>query len=153
MKRSQSRSVAWATSALLLLLAAPASAQDCPAQVEHPGEALVLRGDPGQWFHREVARCLLADVEELRLLRQRVGLMDERLRIRDEQLAAMREAVDLSIQAEQRSSGALEAAVRRAREAEEDRDAWHRSPLLWGAVGLASGFALVALGAYVAGAI
>lgn len=126
-----------------LLIADTATAQDTPAAEcgdagEHaaPRRAtLTHAGESGVWFRGDVVRCLLGDVEELRLLRDRVGLMDERLTLRDDQLRLSREALALGRAAEERATGALEAAVRRARQAEEDRDAWWRSPVLWFTVG------------------
>lgn len=99
-------------------------------------QLLEVEGQPGIWFHADVARCMAGRLALLpryarhtRLLTQRLILSDERdgLRAREVALAA----------AEADTAGnALVAAERRAREAEEARDAWWRHPALWVAIGV-----------------
>jgi hypothetical protein len=107
-------------------------------QLEHEGQ-------PGFWFAMPVTRCILRYVLKLETLQVRVGLLEQRLTIRDEQVGLLREALSLSIDAEERALGALEAAERRRREAEERLDAWWRSPYLWVGVGIVVGVGTVVL--------
>lgn len=91
----------------------------------------------------EAHQAILADLRELRGdgspgagLRGRVGLLDEKLTLQTAQLADLRLAEGLAVQAKQAAMAALTAAVRGQREAEESRDAWYRSPTLWFGAGV-----------------
>jgi len=149
--------------ALLLGQCATAHAQDAEAAPAECGDttghtaprraSVTHEGEAGVWFRLDVARCLLGDVTELRLVRERVGLLDARLEIREEQITLTREALDLGRRAEERATGALEAAVRGRREAEEERDAWWRSPILWFAVGAVVTVALEVVAVYALAAL
>jgi hypothetical protein len=107
-------------------------------QLEHDGQ-------PGMWFAMPVTRCILRYVLKLESLQPRVGLLEQRLSIRDAQVELVREALTLSIDAEGRAIEALEAAERGRRRVEERLDAWWRSPYLWVGVGLVVGVATVVL--------
>jgi len=91
----------------------------------------------------EAHQAILADLRELRGdgapgagLRGRVGLLDTKLTLQTAQLADLRLAEGLAVQAKQAAMAALTAAVRGQREAEESRDAWYRAPTLWFGTGL-----------------
>jgi hypothetical protein len=151
----------------VLLIPTPAAAQDepelpppdlleapCAPDVDANRRALLEHdAEPGIWFHADVARCMAerlallpAYARHVRLLEERVALSDERdaLRAREVQLAADEAAA---------AREALEAAVRRAREAEADRDAWWRHPALWFAVGVVVTVALEVAAIYALDAI
>jgi hypothetical protein len=88
------------------------------------------------WFHPEVVRCMTT---RLRLLPEYAELVaaHEARSLAQERVDALRgRQVELAEEAERRATDALGAAVRGRREAEEDRDAWHRSPLLWAGIGV-----------------
>jgi hypothetical protein len=72
----------------------------------------------------------------------RVRLLEGRLTLRDEGLALRDRQVALAEQEAETATGALEAAVRGRREAEEALDAWYRSPILWVVVGVVVTIAL-----------
>jgi hypothetical protein len=168
MMKLKTLSRAWATEilvVLVLLAAAPAvHAQELPAlpDVDAPcapevtqsrRASLTHEGAAGFWFHGDVARCMLGRLSALPLYVRHVELLDQRLRLTDERIAHLEEARQLADQIIERAEGALETAMRRARQAEEDRDAWYRSPYLWFAVGVIVAGALVAVGAYALDAI
>lgn len=130
-----------------------AEAQDAPAEPELPTAAelstqcapsieanrraaLSHDGDQGFWFHGDVARCLLQRYSLVAPFAQRVELLEARLQLQSERDALQERRVALAVQEAETATGTLEAAVRRAREAEEARDAWYRSPALWFAVGV-----------------
>ena len=122
---------------LLVLSAATASAQNIPK-----GQALEYEGEQGIWFSLETHRLILADLRELPALRSRVTLLDSKLALQAAQIADFRASVELAVQSRDQAVGALEEAVRRRREAEENRDAWHRSRVLWFGVGFVAALAL-----------
>lgn len=140
------RSRGWATSALLVVaLAASGARADCPAGPEEGRRAVVVhQGAEGVWFRLDVARCLLADVEELRLLRERVRLLDERLRLRDEQVELLRATVTLDDAIAERLAATADAALRLSARSE-------RRSILRIVVGVAAAFLVGALGGVVAG--
>lgn len=136
---------------LAVLVTAPiASAQDVERpempelQIEPcPDLAGIAATPAGVLFPRSTADCMLARLQGLALLvpyvhtleaigREHAGLDELHARAlaladRDAELAGEQAAV---------ASAALEAALRRARDAEAERDAWWRSPILWLAVGV-----------------
>jgi hypothetical protein len=140
----------WALSAALLFTL-PAQAQEELPDVSAPcpGAAdvttLLRDGQSGFWFPSETGRCSLARLASLPLFVRRVHLLEERLEVSGERHELMQRQVQLAEEGEQAAVGALEAAVRRAREAEEERDAWYRHPLLWAVVGVVVTVALEAV--------
>lgn len=124
--------------AVVSALAAPrAWAQD--AQTPAQGVCLPL----------EAHQAILADLRELRGdgspnsgLRARVRLLDLKLELQADQLRDTALAKDLAVQAKEAIEESLEAAVRGKREAEEARDAWHRSPVLWLGIGVLGSLAV-----------
>lgn len=115
-----------------------------------PGEVLTLPvdGATGQWFPRDSAICVLGRLEALPRAVRYAQLLEDRLSLSDARDALLRRAKDLAVEESAEARGALEAAVRRAREAEEALGAWYRAPLLWFVVGVVVAGAVVALTAY-----
>lgn len=110
---------------------------------------LEVEGVKGTWFPSELARKTLAQIEELRELRVTADAQDslilnknERLSIKDQRILQVQEALVLAETGEARMVSVVTAAVRGQREAEEARDAWHRSPTLWFSAGAAMVIAL-----------
>jgi hypothetical protein len=54
----------------------------------------------------------------------------------------LRTSLDLAVESRDQAVGAIEAAVRGRREAEESRDAWHRSRVLWFGLGFVAALAV-----------
>ena len=107
------------------------------ARAEKPkGVVLVHEGETGIWLGLTAHQGILADLKELRIRRTEVELLAQKAAIRDAQLTDLRLAEALASKAQETSAKALSAAVRGKREAEEARDAWHRSPMLWTGVGV-----------------
>lgn len=98
------------------------------AQLDHAGAT-------GVWFHADLARCMLGRLELLPAYARHVRLLEERIQLADERDTLRTREVALATAEADAARTALEAAVRRAREAEADRDAWYRHPGLWAAVG------------------
>lgn len=105
-------------------------------------------GRPGVWIAAPVLRCMIADLNELPLVRQRVTLLEEQLSVRGDQIERLRRVLELSRAIEERLEGALTASVESRSEAESRLRAWYRSPAFWYAMGVISAGALVALTAY-----
>jgi len=130
---------------VLLLASSIARAQERPslpelhlaACPEASGlHAQELDGARGMWFPRPTAECMLGRLTQLGELVPYVRLLEERLTLDDERNALQARRVALAAEEAHVAEAALEAALRRAREAEEALDAWYRSPLLWFAVGV-----------------
>lgn len=156
-----------ATAAVLLGQVCAADAQDrpelpapevleaqCAPEVEAGRRAtLAVAGVEGLWLHGDVARCMLARYVLLVPFSRYVRLLEQRMQLVDERDALRLRQVGLAAQEAQLARDALEAAIRDAREARADRDAWFRHPALWAAVGVVLAGALVAVGAYALAAV
>lgn len=136
--------------AVLLLAAAPASAQERPADLPEltlapcPDAAAVTAQGSTLTASPAWQTCVLSRLRGLALLLPYVHLMETRLQLTDErdelharELALADRDAELAGEQAAVASAALEAALRRARDAEAERDAWWRSPILWLAVGVA----------------
>lgn len=116
-------------------------ANPCAPQVpEGARRALVPYGGvTGVWFHPAVAECLLGRLTVLErthpLYVDRVRLLDQRIAAQGRIVSTLTQAEELSRQIAETATGALEAAVRGRRQAEEELGAWYRSPVLWTGVG------------------
>lgn len=126
----------------LLSISPPARAQAAPEWAK-----LTVDGVEGIWIPSTAHRLILADLREIPEQRTRVKLLEEKLSLQTGNLKDLRLAVAVTTEARKEAVGALGAAVRGKREAEEDRDSWLRSPVLWAGIGLAGGIAItVAVG-------
>jgi hypothetical protein len=104
-------------------------------------------GVEGVWLPLEAHRLILADLRALPDIRKRVTLLEQKLTLQKANLTDLRIGNAIAAQAKNEAKAALGAAVRGKREAEADRDAWHRSRLLWAGVGLVGGIALAIVAA------
>lgn len=163
---SRPSSLASATSLALaaLLWAAPGAAQSlpppetveapCAPDLEAPRRAQLAHGGiPGLWFHGDLARCMLGRLELLPAYARHVRLLEERAALAEQRDALRAREVELAEQEAAAAVSALEAAVRRAREAEAERDAWWRHPALWAAVGAVVVVALEVVAVYLLSSI
>lgn len=119
-------------------ICAPASAQEPPS-----GAMLERDGVVGVWLPEAAHRLVLADLKELPLQRKRVKLLEKELRLKDANLTDLRIGNAIVAQAKNEAKAALGAAVRGKREAEADRDAWHRARLLWAGIGVVGGIVIM----------
>lgn len=121
-----------------LLAASPASGQAAPVP-SAPREQLQLEVDgvQGMWFSMDRARLILADVQAYRELdTSLVPKLELRVKLADLEITYLRGALVSSEKAEKTATSALTAAIRRAREAEEDRDSlWSGQPAVWAVIG------------------
>lgn len=134
---------------LIALTPVVVNAECAPEITENRRAAIEHDGALGIWFHASVARCLLDAVSELPLIRQRVSLLSERLRIRDDQMTAHRRANALADEAIDRATSEIDRALRSRRHAEERLNVWWRSPVLWFAVGIIVTGSVIALTGWV----
>jgi hypothetical protein len=124
---------------LLFVLSIPAIAS---ATDQVQGKELEYEGTQGIWFSLETHRLILADVRQVPKLRERVTLLEQKLALQGANIADLQLSRDLAVQSRDVAVGAVEAAVRGRREAEESRDAWHRSRVLWFTLGFVAAAAL-----------
>ncbi len=144
---------------LALLWAAPAQAQELDLSTElrlpcapetalNRSAVLEHEGDAGVWYHLEVMRCMIGRLKAL----PRMAVELEQWEVRAAGSEALERSLtrrgDLAVEESEVARGALTAAVRARRRAEEDMYVWYRSPILWFAVGMVVTGALVALTAY-----
>ena len=123
--------------------------EPCAPQVtQNRRTSLEVNGDAGFWFHTDVARCMLQRLTLLPQLNERVNLQEQRFSLVDERLSIEQERVTLAVQEAERATGALTAAVRGRREAQEALDAWYRAPALWVAVGVVLAVVLEVVAVY-----
>ncbi len=129
----------WSSAVAVAVVLACASAS---ASAQEPRRGFVLEhdGQPGIWLSLDAHRLMLADLKELPEQRKRVVLLEKKLQLREADIADLRALNEVAEKATEKATGALTAAVRGKREAEESRDAWHRNRLLWFGIGFASAF-------------
>lgn len=151
-RRSDTESDASAAAAALVLFAAllghcTAHAQElpppeavesqCAPEVVQGRRVLIThQGEVGIWFQGAVARCMAQRLALLPQYARYTALLEQRLSIADERHGLQERATALAREEAAEARGQLETALRRAREAEESRDAWYRSPTLWFVVGV-----------------
>lgn len=110
----------------------------CAPEVTEDRRALLRHGaQTGIWFQGDVARCMASRLALLPAYARYVALLEQRLMLSDERDGLRSRALELAAQEADAAEGALEAALERARQAEEQRNAWFRHPGLWAAVGVA----------------
>ena len=144
----------------VLALTGPASAQDVTDPCDELRTATTdpeaeptryeLEGVRGMWFPMPIARLILCEVRELRLRRRAVVLTTSELRLWEARVTFTERQRDLAVEARDRLEAVVEAATRRAREAESEVGAWYRSPILWVVVGIVVGGGILIGGAYLA---
>jgi ElaB/YqjD/DUF883 family membrane-anchored ribosome-binding protein len=97
-------------------------------------------GNPGYWFPREKAIELQKDVEELRVVRSQIKLLDQQLAIKVERIDLLKEIAATNEKAATIATNNLEKAVKLRREAEEDRDSFFAGkPWFWLGIGAITG--------------
>jgi len=149
---------------LFLVLPARAGAQElpppeaveapCVPELEANRRATIEHGGAvGLWFHADLARCMLGRLELLPAYARHVRLLEERIALAGERDLLREHEVELATSEADSARAALEAAVRRAREAEADRDAWWRHPALWAGVGVVLVIVLEVVAAWALGAV
>jgi hypothetical protein len=117
----------------------PALAQEPDIGSLAKGVVLEHEGQKGIWLSLDAHRLVLADVKVLGKTRTRVRLLEDKLVLREEQMGDLRLAASHSKDMATAATTALSASERRVRETAEERDAWHRAPLLWLGVGFLAG--------------
>lgn len=138
----------WLTFFVVLACSSIAAAQPelpsvdfpCAPEIPEPERRAVIshQGQPGLWFHVDVARCMAERLTVLPLYAERVRLLEQALELRDHRHSLMLRQVDVLEQSERIAIDALATAERRARESEERASRWHRHPALWFIVGVAA---------------
>lgn len=99
-------------------------------------------------FPRTTSDCMLARLRLLPEAMRWIDGLEDRIERDDVRIELRDREVALAAQQAEVATENLETALRRAREAEESRDAWHRSPILWFIVGAVVTAGVVALAAY-----
>lgn len=129
--------------------ASESTSSECVPDYDGPRRVPMTHEDrEGVWIATPVLRCMVADLAELPLVRQRIDLLESRLEMRDGQLENLRRAVEMGRLAEDSLIEALEAAVSAGTAAEGRAEAWWRHPGVWFTVGVVVSAGLVALAAY-----
>lgn len=122
---------------------------ECAPEVTLRSVAVAYERSPGVWFHVEVARCLR---DEITFSRNHIGLLEESLRLRNEEAVTLRKQVGqykLSLaQLEEAQSLTNEVAQDLTKQASKQK----RTGLKWGLVGFLSGLAAAVTGAVIVGA-
>lgn len=101
-------------------------------------EAVVLeyQGASGIWVPDWMHNDILADVEELQIVRLRFEDADKLLSLRLERIELLKIAIESSETAENRAVEALDLAIEERQIAEDKLDAWYRHPALWVSIGI-----------------
>lgn len=149
--------------ALLVIAASQCQAQDAAddpcaelraSSAGAPEPTLLERaGVAGMWFAMPLARLQLCELRAYRLGRREARLVDDELHLWGERLELAHQQTQAAVEAREALAGVVEAAERRARDAEAERDAWYRAPALWFIAGGVAAGLLVALAVGVLAAI
>lgn len=132
---------------LSLLLPRVALAQT-PETIE-----LKHEGHSGYWFAEETATTMLKDLKELKLLREKLELLDVKLELKGQHLELLREDLKITDNISEKWKVAFSEQVKLTQICEEQRNAWYRHPALWGGVGAVLGIGLtIGIGYALAGA-
>ncbi len=97
---------------------------------------LKYEGQDGNWFPREMAQQILADVKIVPLLKLEVGELKLKLELKDERILALKDAVTHAETAEKRAVDSFEAAIHERDIAIAEVKKWYRHPALWISVGI-----------------
>ncbi len=109
-------------------------------------QLLEHEGSVGFWFPEVKATKMLGELREIPLLRQKITLLDEKLKLKDSTIALLREDVKITEQIAGKWESAFKSALGATSACEEKlerKDSWFKSPALWFGVG----FVVAALGA------
>lgn len=125
----------------LVLSTVPSARADEPVKASAPKViTLEHEGHRGFWFPREKALDMQKDVEELRVVRSQIKLLDQQLEIKVERIELLKEIASTNAKAAETAKDSLETAVRLRREAEEDRDSFFAGkPWFWLGIGALAG--------------
>lgn len=103
------------------------------------GKKLVQDGIDGFWFPSEQARRILADVEELKIQRDKVSelngtvlKLESRLELQLERIKNLKVSTDLSEKKAQIATHALNT----VNISEDEQNKWYKHPVLWFAAGI-----------------
>ena len=134
---------------MFLVLSLPRVAfSDVPATIE-----LKHDGHPGYWFAEETATTMLKDLKELKLLREKIQLLDVKLELKDQHLELLREDLKITDNISEKWKVAFSEQVKLTQICEKEKNAWYRNPLLWGGVGFVVGIGVtIGIGYALAGA-
>ena len=78
------------SSAIVLTSSVSKAHAQCAEKVSTKHKILSVDGQPGLWFHRKVARCILKELESLSVKKRQVRLLRKQLSLRKEQVQAQR---------------------------------------------------------------
>ena len=104
-------------------------------------EAIPLdhNGIEGVWFPAPTAKRVLADVQELRLLRERLALIDTQLALKEERIEILALKLAGADEIADNQEQIAEIRGQRLAEIEQESKSWYRSPFLWLGVGVVVG--------------
>jgi hypothetical protein len=92
-------------------------------------------GIQGTWLPDDMAKKVLADVVELKIQKDINKEQDTLLRLRDERILALKEALEASESSEKRTMDAMDAAMKAKEDAENKLHVWYRHPVFWAVMG------------------
>ncbi len=121
------------------LLAGSAFAdQRCAPEIPEENRRIVMgvNGQAGIWFPIPIAKCLLSDVEALKLSKQEVFLLTEKASYLSDSKALLSAA---NVASEAKVKTLEEALAKSDKALEASKPSILESPLLWGAIGVALG--------------
>lgn len=137
------------------LMAAPATAAEPVPSVQLCAPGVHVRrvqmnhhGKPGIWFDARVAKCMMAQLQTIDVLRAQVADYEVRTSMHDQLTLLVVRQRDLAVLESEKAVGALESAVRGRREAEAALNKPGRSRALWFALGVVSGVLVIGVSAY-----
>jgi hypothetical protein len=113
-----------------------------PAACQNSSELLTNKGVLGYWFPMETGDKLLKDVTELKLLREKVSLMDAKFEAKDRLIELLKFDIQVSEGIGEKWKTAFEAQIKVTQKQQESYELqleaskkWYRSPVLWCGVG------------------
>ena len=128
---------------LIALMISACSVQAVSAQFENCAPHVQLRhevfrneGEPGIWFHRDVADCMLFELEMVNSRKRHIQLLEERLELDVQLLDNLK--LRLEVQGDQLTATMqmLTDSQNNVADLKSELGAWYRSSWLWAGVGV-----------------
>jgi hypothetical protein len=114
---------------LISVFSFPVFAADKMIPLEHEGVE-------GTWMPAPVAKKVLKDVKELRIIRPKMELLKENLQVKEERIIKWREAYVLAVAGEEAAIKGLDDCTALVIESQDEKEVWYKKPVVLIGIGV-----------------
>lgn len=111
---------------LLAFLVSLSAHAECPPSTSTPRQPMAFNEEQGIWFSLPVAKCMLLDLSELRVAKERADLLSRRGAVQESSIQLLHESLQIE---EAKSAKLKEAFEAAAKENASLRPAWYEHPI------------------------